>query len=135
MNKQPQVKQIIFDYENKTLSLEKAVSLIEELTSKSIDKYDLDNYWRSTDIDSFVKRLTSLEISDWKSIDDERALELITEILMNITDDSILTRNMDALEKRYSKSTGKISDWIFYKNITDPIEILQLLKQNTSIAL
>lgn len=134
-DKLAQIKQIINDYENKTLSVENAIVLIKKLTFKPIDKYDLDNYWTSTDIDSFVKRLITPEITDWKNIDDERALELINEILENTSEDSILERNMNALEKRYSKATGKISDWIFYDDITDPNEILRLLKQNTSIAL
>gem|GEM_PF-1379983 len=134
-DKQTQIKQIIIDYENKILPFEKVIDMIKELTSKSIDKYDLDNYWTNTDIDSFVKRIATLEFTNWKNIEDELALELINEILENITDDSILERNMNALEKRYSKPTGKIIDWIFHRNITVPNEILELLKQNTSIAL
>lgn len=135
LDKHTEIKQIIIEYESKILPVEKAIVLIKDLTFKTVDKYDLDNYWTNTDIDSFVKRLLTPEFVDWRNIDDERALELINEILENTTDDSILERNMNALEKRYSKTTGKISDWIFYKNITDPREILGLLKQNTSIAL
>jgi hypothetical protein len=74
-------------------------------------------------------------ITDWASIDDDRAVLLIKEISANITNDNIVDRNSDALEKRYRKSTGFISDLIFYKDLTDEQVILALLKKDTTIYL
>ena len=75
------------------------------------------------------------EIEDWQTIDDERAKLMLEDILKNITDDTIIDRNSTALEKKFSKPTGRIITWIFHENITDIEEILSLLKKNTSIAL
>ena len=133
--KQEQIKQIIIDYENKIISGEKAVSLINSLIDKAVEKHELDNDWSYTDIDSFSKKLAMPEIKEWQQIDDEEALRLIREIFENLGDDSILDRNMNALEKRYSKPTGRLITWIFHEDINEPEEILKLLKQNTSIAL
>lgn len=74
-------------------------------------------------------------IADWASIDDARAVLLIKEILANITNDNIVDRNSDALEKRYRKPTGFISDLIFYKDPIDEQAILALLKKDTTIYL
>jgi hypothetical protein len=51
------------------------------------------------------------------------------------TNDAILSRNMTALEKRYQKTTGTLSDLIFHKDITNVDEILAFLKKNTVIYL
>ena len=60
---------------------------------------------------------------------------ILDESLESIGDDAVLQRNFEALEKRYSKPTGRVSNWIFQDDITDSNELLRLLKQNTSIAL
>lgn len=77
----------------------------------------------------FVKILTIEPIKDWRSIDDDRSFELLNEVLNSLGDDAVLQRNFEALEKRYSKPTGTISEWIFNKEISDPIQILNLLKK------
>ncbi|HUP13099.1 MAG TPA: hypothetical protein VM187_12820 [Niastella sp.] len=57
---------------------------------------------------------------------------LIRQILADVTRDNIVHRNSDALEKRYRKKTGFISDLIFYQDITDEPAILKLLKEDTT---
>ena len=134
-NKDNKIQQIILDYEDNKISSDSALTQLNELSSKSIDKEWLDSYWNSTDLDTFVKILSTEEIDDWMTIDKERAINLIKEIFDNITDDAILDRNSTALEKRYSKPTGRLITWIFHESITDPNEIYDRLNTNTSIAL
>lgn len=75
------------------------------------------------------------EIANWKEINDESASALIEEVLNHTTNDELLERNMTALEKRYKKPTGTISEWIFYDDITDGNKILEWLKKDTIIRL
>lgn len=129
------VKSIITDFESNKILLEKALELIFEITKKKLTKYELTNYWRSENIDEYVNRLIASSIIDWKEIDDQRALNLIQEILDNIGDDSILEVNSEALEKRYSKAKGTITDWIFQNDVFNASKILELLKEETTFLL
>ncbi len=86
-------------------------------------------------LDEFVRLNSIKPIENWKELTDNDSLKLIVEIFDNITDSAVVSRNMTALEKRYSKPEGTISNLIFYQDITDPTEILRRLKVNTSIAL
>lgn len=129
------VKKIILAFEDNKITAREALKAILENTGKNLTESDLLNYWRSTELDSYVKRLIAVPISDWQQIDDKRALELIMEIFSNIGDDAIFEVNAEALEKRYSKSSGIISDWIFHSDIDNPHKILSLLKTDTTIIL
>ena len=129
------IRKLVIGFENGNESAEKTVENINELSSLKIDVDFLRNYWRSSDLESFVELISTPEIENWTKIDDEYADKLIAEILDNLGNDALIYRNSIALEKRFKKSTGTISDWIFYDDITDRTEILELLKTNTTIQL
>jgi len=129
------IRELVIGFENGNESAEKTVENINELSSLKIDVDFLRNYWRSSDLESFVELISTSEIENWTEIDDEYADNLIAEILDNLGNDALINRNSTALEKRFKKSTGAISDWIFYDNITDRMKILELLKTNTTIQL
>ena len=135
MDKFQKAKQIIVDFENQKESLEGTKSSLKEFISKDISAYEISNYWRSESLDSFVKRLIASAISDWETIDDVRAIELINEILLNINDDSLINTNSEALEKRFSKPSGTVSDLIFQEDLTDSKVILERLKRNNTLLL
>lgn len=129
------IKELIAGFENGKESAEKTVKAINGVSVLKIDEDFLRNYWRSSDLESFVELITATEIKNWEELDDKQAELLIAEILNNLDNDTLIKRNSKALEKRFNKSTGTISDWIFYDDITDPTKILELLKKNSSIQL
>lgn len=135
MNHFEEIKKIISLFEENKESAKKTLENIYEITGKNIDIYTLENYWRSENLDDFVKRLITPSINDWKNINDDRAIILIKEILENLGNNAILDVNSDALEKRYSKPTGTVIDYIYYQNILEATEMLKLLKKNTVISL
>jgi hypothetical protein len=78
------------------------------LTGQTIDVGYLSEYWASESLNTFIEKLLVEHILDWQSIDDKRAIELITEIQKNISKEGLVMRNSTALERRYSKSTGTV---------------------------
>ena len=134
-DKEKKLRQIINDFESGKLKGQLAIEQIKELTGELVEIGHLSEYWSSESLDTFVKRLITEPITDWKEIDDNRAIELIKEIKTNITDDSIVDRNSDALEKRYGKTTGTLRTKIFHEDITDPNKLLDELKKETRIFL
>ena len=75
-------------------------------------------------------------MTNWKEIDDTIALRLLNEIFENIAHEGIFLReNSSALEKRYGKTIGTITDLIFYEDIKSSEEILAKLKTDTRIML
>ena len=135
MSKFEEVKNLIISFENNDQSLEVVLQSINKLIDKNVTEYELTNYWRSDNLENFVNTLVAESIKDWQDIDDDRALQLINEILSNVSDDAILSVNGEALEKRYAKSSGTLCDWVFQDDISDPNEILRLLKENTTLLL
>jgi len=129
------VKKLILQLEKGQETMDNTLVSISKIVGKNIDPYVITNYWRSENLDNFVKRLVAPSIDNWQDINDARAIVLIKEILENLGDDAILSENADALEKRYSKPTGTITDYIFYQNISEANEMLKLLKKNTVISL
>ncbi len=129
MDKSAKVKQIINDFENGKISSENALTEINKLSNVNVDLSWLCSYNSSMDLEMFVRVLTIEPIADWLEIGDKRATEIITEALDSIGDDAVIQRNFDALEKRYSKPTGTLLDWIFQDDVMDSNEILQLLKK------
>jgi hypothetical protein len=125
----------IEQYENGHIDFAKAQSMIKALCEKEMTQYDLDNYWRSASIEEFVEELLQKSLDGWENIDDARALILIREILDNVTKDSLLNRNAEALEKRYAKPFGTVSGLIFHRSIKDENKILEVLKHDTVIRL
>jgi hypothetical protein len=107
-NKEEILRHIINDFEAGVVRGEDAVVQLKSLTGKDIDLDYLKEYQASKSLDAFVKELATEPISDWSTIDDDRALNLIEEIFEHISDDSIFNMNSEALEKRYGKATGYI---------------------------
>lgn len=130
-----QIKKLILRFESKEITLEFALKEINAISIIKIDEYDLQNYWTSQDLEDFINEITMPQIIDWQEIDDNQTQKLITEIENNITNTALINKNIAALEKRYNKPSGTISDWIFYDDITDSEQILKLLKKDTTIIL
>ncbi|NJK97914.1 MAG: hypothetical protein HC905_26080, partial [Bacteroidales bacterium] len=128
------ITKIILDYENNLISPEKALESINAVSNTLVDREWLDAYWNAMSLDEFVRLIAIKPIENWKGLTDMDALKLIAEIFDNLTDSAVTSRNITALEKRYSKPEGTISNLIFYKDITNPTEVLNRLKVNTSIA-
>jgi hypothetical protein len=135
MDRKEELKGIIKAYEsgkeNEQLTLDK----IKQLTGKDCTGVEIRGYRSYTCLDDFCENLLTEPIADWAGIDDERALTLIKEILAGVTKNNIFIRNSEALEKRYRKKTGFISDLIFWKDVIDKQEILKLLKNDSTIYL
>jgi hypothetical protein len=134
-DKEKQLRQIINDFENGKIKGQLAIDQIMSLTGDTVEIHYLSEYWEGESLDDFVKKLLIEPISDWKDIDDKRAIELIDEIKTNRTDDSIVIRNSDALEKRYGKTTVTVRIKMFHEDITEPFKLLDELKKETRIFL
>ena len=135
MDKPKRVRQLIKDFEAGNISSEVALTEINKASNTEVNLSWLCSYNSSINIETFVRILTIDPITDWKEINDERAIKILNETIESIGDDAVLQRNFEALEKRYSKPIGRVSNWIFQDDISDPEELLRLLKTVTSIAL
>ncbi|MHA7058268.1 hypothetical protein ACWGOQ_0013680 [Aquimarina sp. M1] len=135
IDKLENVKSLILSFENDDKPPEVILQTINKLITKNLTEYELTNYWRSDNLEGFVKTLVAESISDWEAIDDDKALDLINEILSNVNDDSIISANGEALEKRYAKPSGTVCDWIFQDDISSSGEILKLLIKNSTLLL
>lgn len=135
MDKKEELKVVIQDYERGKENEQHTLEKIKQLTGQDCTGAEVRGYRSYTCLDTFCEGLITEPITDWANITDDRALLLITEILNNITKDHIIHRNSEALEKRYGKKAGFISDLIFYQDITDEPAILKLLKKDTTIHL
>lgn len=133
--KKAELTKLIAKFENGQISFDSIKTDINELTGKAVDEHTLKTYWTYTSLNEFCDRLLTKPIKDWEKIDDERALSLIKEMLDNTSNDGILERNGEALEKKYNKITGYVSDLIFHSDMTNENEILINLKKNETIYL
>lgn len=133
MNIKDQIIRIVQEYEQGKRGTNETIKMIFEISGREVDRDYLDNYWRSEDLEGFASFLAIEEIADWEQIDDSRALGLIREMLDDLNNDLVIYRNSEALEKRFNKPEGKITNLIFDQNITDPEAVLSELKRNTTI--
>jgi len=129
------IKNLIIDFENEQITLKYALIEINKLSFKDITKIDLVSYSGYTTLHNFINSLIVVSIKNWNEIDDHKAIYLIDEILCNLNNDVVIDKNSEALEKRYKKPTGTITDWIFYQEITEKMELLKKLKTNDIIQL
>jgi len=134
-NREEQILKLIRQFETNAMSIETVLSQINEISTTEVTSDELQNYWRSEDVEDFVKKISIELIDDPRSISEEYALELIKEILSDVTNDVVFYRNSTALEIRFGKSSGTFTGFIFYNDINDPIEILNKLKIDTAIQL
>lgn len=135
MDKKEELKAVIEAYERGKENEQQTLEKIKQLTGKDCTGTEIRGYNSYICLDDFCENLLTEPITDWANIDDERALLLLSEILADVTKDNIVHRNSEALEKRYRKSEGFISNLIFYEDITDEQAILTLLKKDTTIYL
>jgi hypothetical protein len=134
-NEKKQIKLLIEQFENGKIDAQTAIEQINELAEAKISYYELISYTSYTDQDAFIEQITKKTIENWQEIDDKKAILLIEEMLQNLADIAIIGRNSEALEKRYGKPTGKVSDYIFYEAIITSQDILMELKKDTKIYL
>ena len=121
------IKRLIEEFEKGNISEEEVLLKVNKLSVEKLDSYRLKNYWRSESLDDFIDSISYETYQNWESIDDDEALRMIAEMKNNVTNNSILKRNSQALENRYRKTTGKMYDFIFHSNLTNE-EILNQLK-------
>ncbi len=129
MNDYLKIKQTIIDYEENKINIDNSLIIINKISSLKVQKSDLTNYWKHSSLDDFVNTLLVSPIENWESIDDKKALILIKEILNNFSNDAIILKNSEALEKKFKKPSGYVSDCVFIENISDPDKILKKLKE------
>ena len=130
----PQVTAIIASFESDEIQEAVALARIRELTGREIEGDWLRNYWRSESIEDFVDRICTEPIRDFERITDTEALALIAEYLETQSPgrrDSIET----ALDRRFGKPTGTVSDLIHHRDLSDPSGVLAELKRDTRIYL
>lgn len=84
-------------------------------------------------MDSFIRRLCIQPVEDMQAIDDDRALDLIVEMQVNVCDDAVLERNAHALARRYGKTDGAVLHIVTRDR--QPEDILAELKKDTRIHL
>ena len=130
-----EIRNLIERFEREEIAADFVISEIDRLTGRRLDERVLQNYWRAQSLDDFVFTLCTPEMADWRSMSDADAIVLIREVLDNPSDDAILERNCVALEKRYAKPSGTVSDLVFQDSLNDPEAILARLKVDTTIRL
>ena len=92
MEKFEKIKQLILAYEDGKISLVNALKAINRLLENEVTEYDLKNYWRSRDLDSYVRLLINEVYKDWISIDDQKALDLLKVMLESLDDELVFEK-------------------------------------------
>ena len=135
MTDQQKLKQIIIDFEDNKLNINDAIKAINTISNEKITQHELLTYWNNCSLDSFILKLTEKQIDEWEEINDVTAIKMITEIIDNVDNDTIVDVNSSALEKRYRKPSGTISNLVFIDGIENPHTILDKLKSDNVITL
>lgn len=129
------IKNQIQEYGDNRITANVVLEAINKISNTLVDKEWLDPYWSSMDLNDFIYLISISPIENWRELTDADSMNLISEIIDNVTNTAVFKRNMTTLQKRYSKPEGTMSDWIFQDDITDSNELLRLLKINTSVEL
>ncbi len=129
-----EVTKIIQAYENGEMDLENAAARISAVTNKEVTPFELGTYSSHQSMEDFIQILTFKPIENWEKIDDARARDLIVEMFVMIESHVTQARNGEALEKRFGKPEGFVSDLIFFQEM-DVEDILGELKKDTVIRL
>ncbi|MFK8010055.1 MAG: hypothetical protein AB8H03_27115 [Saprospiraceae bacterium] len=79
-----------------------------------------------------MKKQKKRAMVDWKTIDDKKAIQMLNEIFDNIDNDELLFEYMTALETKYRKPNGTISDFIFYDDLTIDEIMVKLKTDNVT---
>jgi hypothetical protein len=134
MQKQKELIAIIENWESGKHNITETLNDIFVLTGKQTDEYTLRTYWTTNSLEDLCEIFLTEPINDWEAIDDERAKRLIKEIFDNLGNDGIISRNEEALEKKYKKPSGFVIDLIFQQDL-EIDGILSELKKDTTIYL
>jgi len=67
----------------------------------------------------------------WEEITEEKARNMLAAIDDHLGDDELIETYTDALEKRFRKPTGTISDYIFQEDLSIEAIMERLLKDDT----
>jgi hypothetical protein len=134
MEKQKKLVAIIEKWENGGDDINNTLNKIKALTGFETDEYTLKTYWTYTSLEEFCEAFLTESIKDWETIDDKRAKSLLQEIFDNLGKDGIIQRNEEALEKKYRKPSGFVSDLIFQQDL-EIDKIIEELKKDTTIYL
>ena len=122
---------IVKRFESGEVDFESTQKSLEKLTGKIIDRDHLKNYWRSESLEDFAEILATRPIDNYEKITSETATKLIEEALLE-PGGAIFLRNAEALEKRYQKTEGFLTDLVFQEDIDDLTQILSRLKEDTA---
>ncbi len=132
------MKQLVMDivqsFEKGELPEEAALTAMEQILGRPVDASWLRNYWRSESLEDSIDRLCAAPIQNWASLTETESVSLIAEYLETESpgrQESIQT----ALERRFRKPGGTLSDLIFQRDLCDPVTILNELKIDTTIYL
>ncbi|MEM9998998.1 MAG: hypothetical protein AAF809_14945 [Bacteroidota bacterium] len=128
---QANVARLISAFEAGQSTAEEAAAEIRALTGKFVDALTVSEYWGAESLESLARRLCTEPLADWATLSDENALALIQQVLDEIGDDAVWARNSEALERRYRKPSGTLSDLIFHEDVTDAARILEHLRIDT----
>jgi len=123
-------------YESGSIAFDEINSKVTAAGLPSIDRRDLDNYWRSENVEDYADIVVTLPIADWQSIDDSRAVELISETFDALDNfkDGILHRNLEALSLRYRKTLEETSSFFIDREPQlTTAQVLVELKRDTVI--
>lgn len=128
------VTAIIESFEAEEITEAEALAKLKEATGRVVDAGWLRHYWRSESLEDFVDRLCARPIAGWQELTDSDAMALIAEYFQTESQgrrDSI----EEALDRRFGKPTGTLSDLIHQRDISEPGRILEELKRDTRIYL
>jgi hypothetical protein len=130
----PQVTSIIESYEAGAVSEAAALTRLHEITGRVLEAAWLRHYWRSESLEHFVDRICAPPIADWHQLTEGDTLALVVEYFQTESPgrrDSIEV----ALDRRFGKPSGTLSDLIHQRDISEPSRILEELKRDTRIYL
>lgn len=128
------VTAVIESFEAEEITEAEALAKLHEVTGRVVDPGWLRHYWNSESLEEFVDRLSASPIGDWQELTDDDAIRLIAEYFKTESRgrrDSI----EEALDRRFGKPTGTLSELIHQRDISEPARILEELKRDTRIYL
>lgn len=129
-----QITAIIEGFERGEIPEHVAIANLRELTGREVATDWLRNYWRSESLQDFVDRICAEPIQDCTIIADKEALDLIAEYLQT-TSPGRRDRIEAALEFRFGKPSGTVSDLVYQRDLSEPGKILDELKKDARIFL
>lgn len=127
-----QLAQLISDFEATDFQDKQLKIAIQTLAVKEVDWGLVENYYKSIDLEELCEMLLTPDIENWQTLTADERLALIQEIFDILdnsdTNQSIIDRNLDALEKYYPNQS--VSDLIFWEDYNDAKIIFEILEKS-----